>query len=251
MDKSYWISKTLVERLSQEELDELFADRRSVDLGWWTRFYGIERMSEEQRQQLVEKDIEELEEEWRTELDPLKMAELLSEYADGFYRGTCDLLNCFAQKTLFSDSEALPALFLAYQFAELALKASIQYMVFFRRELGRPTKEPKLNTHDLSLLLSELAGLFEPEEPFLSEDTQEFILKIHDINEVSQAFRYPFSSRERKGKQIDQVFLVNAPLVPMNIFKAEFEIHGWELDVFHSWLGRGYIYAEQSEDESD
>jgi len=250
MDKSYRISKTLVERLSWEELDRLFTDHRSVDLGWWTRFYGIERMSEEQRQRLVDRDIEELEDEWRTELDPLKMAALLSEYADGFYRGTCDLLNCFAQKTLYSDSEALPALFLAYQFTELALKASILYMVFFRQELGRPPKEPKLDTHDLSLLLPELADLFEPEEPFLSQETQEFILKIHDINEASQAFRYPFSSKDRKGQRINQVFLVNAPLVPMNIFKAEFEIHGCELDVFHSWLGRGYIYAEQSENES-
>ena len=73
---------------------------------------------------------------------------------------------------------------------------------------------------------------------------------MHDVNEVSQAFRYPFSSKENKGKKVNKVFLVNAPLVPMKIFKAEFEIHGGELSTFLGWLGEGYIYTEQLEDDA-
>src|SRR5712692_8499724 len=117
MPKGYTVSKTLVERISSRGVEELCAGR-AVDLGWWTRFYGAERMSVEHQRQLLEKDIEQLEEEWKTELDPLKMAELLSEYADGFYSATCDSLNSFVQKEeIFSDTEALPVLFLAYQFS--------------------------------------------------------------------------------------------------------------------------------------
>ncbi len=65
-------------------------------------------------------------------------------------------------------------------------------------------------------------------QPFLSEETQKFIVKIHHINEASQAFRYPFVSRETRAGNNERVFLVKAPPVPMGIFKEEFEIHASE-----------------------
>ena len=130
---SYSVSKRVIESLSSEELERLMAVR-SIDLGWWTRFYGIEQMTEHEIQQLVDKSDDELIDDWRNDLDPLKMGDLLSEYADGYYRGTKNLLNAISQEQLISDSEALPVLMLINQFIELALKAGLQYMVVYHND---------------------------------------------------------------------------------------------------------------------
>lgn len=233
MKSSYSISRILARGLAPEELHELFAGR-SVDLGWWARTHGIITPPQNELGELPEGDAEEALREWLTADYGRNRADLLSEYADGYYQGARDLLNCFIQKkNTFSDSEALPVLFLLCQFAELALKASIEHMLSFRRFSGKSVPELDLNTHDLCALLSYLATLTEPNEPFLSEDTQEFVRKIHAINEIAQAFRYPFSARDR-------VFLIDAPLVPMKALRAEFDIHGRELNGFHQCLGEYY-----------
>lgn len=247
MTQSYIVSKTLVDKCSHEELQELLS-QGSVDMGWWTRFNGIDffrGVSEEELKRFFEEDIDKLAQDWETELQGVKKADLLYEYADGFFNGTRDLLDVFLQKEFRSDSDALPILFLFCQFAELALKASTEYFVYLRQEIGKPVVKPNLYNHDLSELLSNLKALFDPQEPFLSEETQEFVVKIQSINEVSQAFRYPFGNEN--GKKAEKVFLVKAPLIPMGIFKAEFDIHASELHNFVMWLSHGYVYVSQDE----
>jgi hypothetical protein len=238
MEQGYPISRALVRHVSDAELREL-CNGGCVDLGWWTRFYSIEELSQEEQRALFERDVQDLKEGWRTDLSTVRRADLLSVYADGFYQASLELARSFIQKPLYSDREALPILFLSCQFLELALKASIEHMVFLREQLGRPVVELDLNTHDLCHLLEKLGELFEPNEPFLSEETQAFIRKIAAINEMAQAFRYPFSSRRNRP---DQVFLTEAPIIPMKVFEAEFAIHGQEMNLFHMWLCDGYIY---------
>lgn len=199
MNQGYMISKSLVERLTWNELKQL-GEQACVDLGWWTLPYGRSR------------------------------AYLLSLYADGFYRSTCDLLNQFVEKTLYSDAEVLPILFLFSHFVELALKASIEFKLLWLKAARKPKELPYLKHHNLSDLLQTLAGLFGPGEPFLSEGTQAFIQKIDNLNERAQAFRYPFDKKER------ELFWEDRPLLSMRIFQAEVEIHGAELNGFHQWL---------------
>jgi hypothetical protein len=91
-ENSYEVNQRVLESLSTEELKRLLAVR-SIDLGWWTRFYGIELMSEDEIQQIVNKSDSELENDWMRELPPLKMVDLLAEYADGYYRGARNLLS--------------------------------------------------------------------------------------------------------------------------------------------------------------
>lgn len=247
MTQNYSVSKALVDKYTPEELQQL-CNQGAVDIGWWTRFNGIDLFrgtSEEELKKFFEEDFDRLAHDWETQLQGIKKADLLYQYADGFFNGTRDLLDVFLQKEFRSDSDALPILFLFCQFAELALKASTEYFAYLRQELGKPVVKPNLNHHNLSELLSNLKALFDPQEPFLSEETQEFIVKIQSINEASQAFRFPFSNENKKKEE--RAFLVKAPLISMGIFKAEFDIHASELHNFVLWLSQGYVYVSQDE----
>ena len=246
---SYSVSKRVIDSLSKDELKHL-VEVRAIDLGWWTHFYGIEEMTEHEIQEILDKSDDELTEDWRIDLHPLKMGDLLSEYADGYYRGAKNLLNAICQEKLISDSEALPALMLVNQFIELTLKAGLQYMIVYHNELGNSLPEINLNTHDLSYLLSKLVSLFEHGKFPLSDDTQEFILKMHNINENAEAFRYPFSSKMKRGQQVDLVFHVDAPPIPLGLLKAEVHVYGWELSAFLLMFEQRLFYVENLDNDS-
>jgi len=241
MFKGYRISRALVQQLSSDELQELF-NKHNADIGWWTWLYGMRELSQDELNELG-KDAGDWEGEWLTIPRGIKRAYLLSDYAEAFYQATSDLLDKFFSKTLYSDIEVLPILLLFFQFAELALKSSILFMIHFREARGTPTEQPRLGTHNLVELLRILTNLFEPEGPFLSEDTQDFIRKISEFNERAQAFRYPYDNRETR------IFFTEKLLFPTGIFKREFEIHGAELNGFHHWLGEGYIASNSTEYE--
>jgi hypothetical protein len=203
--RGYRISNALIESMPFDDIDAL-VNQGAVDLGWWTRGYD------------------------GSEPHGIDRARLLEEYADGFYRVTEDLLDQFVQKSVYSDSEALAILFLFCQFAELALKAAIESKIVLLEFAGKFVPQVDLNEHNLSKLLQILVSLFEPNELGLSKETQDFIDQISDINEMSQAFRYPFDLKKSK------VFLADRLLISMGIFRAEFKIHGTELRGFCGWL---------------
>jgi len=67
---------------------------------------------------------------------------------------------------------------------------------------------------------------------------------------MAQAFRYPFSSREKKGQQIDLVFHVNAPPIPLGLLKAEFDVYGMELSAFLIMFEERRFYVENLNNNS-
>lgn len=194
---TYKISRSL-NHLSPNELQEIYQTGR-VNLGWWNLPYADSK------------------------------ALLLSECADGYCRTARDLLDGFCSKTVYSDAEALPILYLVFHFIELSLKALIEAKLQMLKALGRPRQGPTKN-HNIAQLLDFLADLFEPKEEFISHETQEFIRKMGELNGRSaQVFRYPFDKQEN-------IHLNDRPVLSMGVLKAEFEIHGAELDGFRERL---------------
>lgn len=214
--REYRISKALKESMSLEDINAL-VHQGGVDLGWWTLGYD------------------------GSEPHGIDRARFLAEYADGFYRATEDLLDLFVEKPVYSDAEGLAILFLFCQFAELALKAGIESAVVLLQSAGKPLPQVDLKTHNLSDLLQILVSLLEPDKLELSEETQEFINKISSINEMDQAFRYPFDTKRSR------VFLADRPAFSMGIFRAEFKIHGVEMNGFCSWLAESLLTNGQDE----
>ena len=184
---------------SREEQIENIAKVGLVNLGWWNLVYAEDRAS------------------------------LLSEYADGFYRAACDMLDNFCGKSVYSDAEALPILYVIFHFCELSLKACIEAKLRILEAWG--THEDATTTgHSISELLDDLARLFEPDEEFLSVETQDFIRKMAELNGRSaQVFRYPFDRR-------DSIHFDDRPLLSMGLLRAEFASHGGELNGFREWL---------------
>lgn len=202
----YEVSKSL-NHLPKEELDEIFKQGR-VNIGWWNSL-GASR------------------------------AKALSQYADGFYNAARDLLDRFVEVEfhLYSDAEALPVFFLIFHFIELALKASIEAQLRYLKLMGKPVKEWPRN-HNIANLLQLLSDLFPPDEEFLSAETIAFIHKMAELNGRSaQAFRYPFE--KGKGTGMDKTYWEDRPVLSMGILRAEFAIHGTELNNLQRWLYHG------------
>ena len=193
----YRISKSL-HHLSRDEIQQLI-DTGCVNLGWWNLLYANNK------------------------------ALILSEYADGFYRAIRDLLDTFCEKSIYSDAESLPILYLVFHFIELSLKASIEAKLWMLKAIGKP-RQGLTKGHDLTGLLDFLIDLFEPHEELISDETQEFIRKMAELNGRSaQVFRYPFDIKEN-------IHFEDRPVLSMGLLRAEFEIHGAELNSFREWL---------------
>lgn len=153
-----------------------------------------------------------------------------SQYADGFYRATCDLLQAFLQKRVYSDAEALPAFFLVFHFIELALKATIAAKIKLREYAGK-SSQPLPSGHDIQSLLSFLSSLFEPGEEFLSRETQVFIIRMARLNGRSaQVFRYPFPNKS------ETPHFEERPILSIGILREEFTLYGAELNGFQDML---------------
>ena len=243
MTDGYPISKSLFEKYTEEEIFQMAQQSGSIDMGYWARFYELQKgkLSEQEISELVEQNDDDLLREWEISLDNgFKRGDLLSHYANSFYYGTRDLLDAFLQQPLPSDIEALSILFLFCQFAELALKASIEYIVYLKNKAGTLTELPQklYDTHDLSSLIKILNSLHKSDDPFLTLKTQEFVLKINTINEKSQAFRYPFMFKKRKKE--DKIFLIQGYPIHMRIFRAEFDIHADEILALLISLSEGH-----------
>jgi len=204
----YTISRELVDSLPKDELMKLMY-QQPVNLGWWNNSYENKRSA------------------------------ALSNYADGFFNAASEALENFAKKPAYSDADSLPLFFLIFHFIEVALKSIIETKLEWVKanDADKQLPNPPQN-HKVPALLDFLLPLFRPDEPFLSVGTQEFIRKMAWLNGHSaQAFRYPF---DKKG----EVFWEDKPVFSMGLLKAEFDIHGLELNGFQSGL-RTWMEEEQ------